>query len=113
MSVFFAPVANLMLTSSVDGTAKVWKVSGNVAENGTRRMLLFCISDSASLPEAVAERDLKAGPIFSSSNNPDVPTVFSFAASVPIIWDVAESNLVNRAFGLPCVDESAPAAAEE
>ncbi|CEM39400.1 unnamed protein product [Vitrella brassicaformis CCMP3155] len=81
-----AAIADMLVTCSVDGAAKVW----NRAD-----------PQSDGSPSLVFEKDLKAGKLFCCSANSDVPSVVSFGGSVPVVWDVSTEQAIREAFHIP------------
>lgn len=78
-SVQDSPVRDLMVTSSLDGSAKIWKMTGNV-------------------PSLVYSKDLQAGPLFSCNGSVDVPALFCFGGRCPVVWDLTSEDLLSSAF---------------
>jgi len=79
-------VENMIMTTSLDGTAKVWDITGGS-------------------PNMVFQRNLKAGPIFCVQSSPDEPHMFSFGASCVVLWDVCDTPDVVKRFNLAVTDE--------
>jgi periodic tryptophan protein 1 len=74
-----APVPDLLVTSSLDGHAKVWSIAGDE-------------------PKMVTSKDLKAGPLFACQSNPEAPALFSFGGNVPVVWDLTSEDLLSGVF---------------
>jgi len=65
------PTPNLLITSSLDGYAKIWNVAGGK-------------------PSMVLSKELKAGPLFACQSNPEAPALVSFGGNLPVVWDLAD-----------------------
>mmetsp|Transcript_137178 Transcript_137178/g.438672 ORF Transcript_137178/g.438672 Transcript_137178/m.438672 type:complete len:456 (-) Transcript_137178:120-1487(-) len=87
-SVQDCPTKNLLVTSGLDGCAKVWNIA-----NGK--------------PSLCMSKDLKAGPIFTCHSCPDAPALMCFGGKCPVMWDLSSEQLLVDAFGLPAVAASA------
>merc|ERR1712083_1208999 len=74
-----APVPELLVTSSLDGHAKVWSTAGD-------------------RPKMVTSKDLKAGPLFACQSNPEATALFSFGGNVPVVWDLTSEDLLSGVF---------------
>lgn len=74
-------VPGMMVTSAVDGYAKVWDIS-----NGE--------------PKLTYERDLQVGPLFSCNFSEDAPPVCSFAGNQVVVWDMRDTDIVKSTFNL-------------
>eukprot|EP00747_Dinoflagellata_sp_TGD_P194270 gnl/TRDRNA2_/TRDRNA2_61511_c1_seq1.p1 gnl/TRDRNA2_/TRDRNA2_61511_c1~~gnl/TRDRNA2_/TRDRNA2_61511_c1_seq1.p1 ORF type:complete len:431 (-),score=96.58 gnl/TRDRNA2_/TRDRNA2_61511_c1_seq1:177-1415(-) len=86
-SVQDSPTKNLLITTSLDGHAKIWDIS-------------------SSRPKMVFSKNLQAGPLFASSSCPEAPGVVSFGGNQPVVWDLTSEELLTGAF-----DFGPPAAA--
>jgi periodic tryptophan protein 1 len=73
------PVPNLLVTSSLDGHAKIWNTAG-------------------SKPSMVMAKNLQAGPLFACQSNPEAPALVSFGGNVPVVWDLASEELLTGIF---------------
>jgi len=78
-SVNDTPTKNMLITTSLDGIAKVWSLKD-------------------AIPSMVFSKDLQAGPLFTCSSNPDEPAVVSFGGKCPVIWDLSSEDLLAGAF---------------
>eukprot|EP00971_Amphidinium_carterae_P320058 6362232-Amphidinium_carterae.1 len=63
----------MLLTASLDGVAKIWRVSG-------------------SGPSVVHGKDLQAGPLFACQSSAEEPALVSFGGSCPVMWNVADEE---------------------
>merc|ERR1719359_1563877 len=72
-------VPNLLVTSSLDGHAKIWNVASNK-------------------PTMVMAKNLQAGPLFACQSNPEAPALVSFGGNVPVVWDLASEELLAGVF---------------
>lgn len=74
-------VKNMMLTCSLDGTAKVWDLSSGG-------------------PKLAFSRDLQAGPLFHCSICPESPTLATFGGNQVVVWDMRDTDVLNTCFNL-------------
>lgn len=70
---------NLLITSSLDGHAKIWNMAG-------------------SIPSLVLAKNLQAGPLFACTSNPEAPGLVTFGGNVPVVWDLTSEQLLVDAF---------------
>jgi periodic tryptophan protein 1 len=73
------PVPNLLVTSSLDGHAKIWNIAG-------------------STPSLVMAKNLQAGPLFGCTSNPESPALMSFGGNLPVVWDLTSEDLLTGVF---------------
>jgi len=76
------PVPNCLVTSSLDGHAKIWNIAGGK-------------------PSMVLAKNLQAGPLFACQSNPEAPGLVSFGGNVPVVWDLASEDLLAEVFDFP------------
>lgn len=76
-----APAPNLLVTSGLDGHAKVWNCAG-------------------SGPQMILSKNLQAGPIFTCQSNPDMPGLLCFGGKCPVMWDLSSEQLLLDVFQL-------------
>jgi len=75
-------VPNLLVTSSLDGHAKIWNIAGGK-------------------PTMVMAKNLQAGPLFACSANPEAPALVSFGGNVPVVWDLTSEEMLEGVFDFP------------
>lgn len=93
------PTKDLLVTSGLDGDAKVWTLApkgGAAAEES-----------KATTPSLVFSKSLQAGPLFSANASSEAAAFFCFGGKCPVMWDLSSEQLLVDAFGL----EPAPAPA--
>lgn len=73
------PTKDCVVTTSLDGEAKVWSLKG-------------------SGPALAFSKNLQAGPLFSSMSNPDNPALLVFGGKCPVMWDLQSEEVLNGAF---------------
>jgi len=75
---------DLLVTCSLDGSAKIWKTTGGA-------------------PTMVFSKELQAGPLFACTSTPEAPGLVSFGGKCPVVWDLTSENLLHDAFnfGVP------------
>lgn len=73
------PTKNLLVTTSLDGHAKVW--------------------NTASAPSLAMSKDLKAGPLFACQSSPEAPGLLCFGGKCPVMWDLSSEQTLVDAFG--------------
>jgi len=81
----FSPyIPNMMATSSLDGSVKVWDITAN----------------GGSKPEEVGSRQMKQGELFSMSFCNDIPWVLACGGSTGeiAVWDTSESKEIEDRF---------------
>jgi periodic tryptophan protein 1 len=78
-SVQDVPVPNLLVTSSLDGHAKIWNIDGGK-------------------PSLAMAKNLQAGPLFACQSNPEAPALVTFGGNVPVVWDLASEDLLGSLF---------------
>jgi len=76
------PTPEMLLTASLDGVAKIWRVSG-------------------SGPSVVHGKDLQAGPLFACQSSAEEPALVSFGGSCPVMWNVADEECLEGIFNFP------------
>eukprot|EP00927_Polykrikos_kofoidii_P024533 TRINITY_DN22295_c0_g1_i1.p1 TRINITY_DN22295_c0_g1~~TRINITY_DN22295_c0_g1_i1.p1 ORF type:complete len:462 (-),score=98.22 TRINITY_DN22295_c0_g1_i1:110-1495(-) len=76
-----APAPGLLVTTGLEGEAKVWKMGG-------------------MQPTMVFAKDLHAGPIFACHAVADTPATMCFGGKCPVIWDLSSEQLLTDAFCL-------------
>ena len=84
-NVIFSPhIANMMCTSSTDGTVRVWDIAAN---GGTK-------------PQEISHRNMKQGELFTLQFCQDIPWVLATAGSQGelAIWDVSENEQIENHF---------------
>eukprot|EP00928_Gymnodinium_smaydae_P090658 TRINITY_DN74423_c0_g1_i1.p1 TRINITY_DN74423_c0_g1~~TRINITY_DN74423_c0_g1_i1.p1 ORF type:complete len:485 (+),score=103.89 TRINITY_DN74423_c0_g1_i1:78-1457(+) len=85
-----APAPNVMVTSGLDGEAKVWTLAGPEPSE------VFC-------------KNLQAGPLFACQAGLDHQALMCFGGRCPVIWDLSSEQVLAEVFNLtPSPD--APAA---
>lgn len=73
------PIPNLLVTSSLDGHAKIWNTAGDT-------------------PSLVMAKNLQAGPLFACQSNPEAPALVTFGGNLPVVWDLASEDLLAGVF---------------
>lgn len=76
-----APAKNLLVTTGLDGVAKVWKT------DGLQPMMVF-------------SKDLKAGPVFTCQSSPEAEALMCFGGKCTVMWDLSSESVLCGAFNL-------------
>jgi periodic tryptophan protein 1 len=71
----------MLVTASLDETARIWKMDG-------------------AAPKLIFERNLAAGPIFSCVPCEDEPRILAFTGKCVVVWDVTDTPLVADGFDI-------------
>lgn len=74
-----APAKDLLVSASLDGTAKVWNIAGD------KPSMVFC-------------KNLQAGPLFSCQSSAHAPALLTFGGNCAVIWDLASEDVLKDAF---------------
>jgi periodic tryptophan protein 1 len=74
-----SPVPNLLITTSLDGHAKIWSIAGDK-------------------PTLTMAKNLQAGPLFTCHSNSEAPALVSFGGNLPVVWDLTTEELLSGAF---------------
>eukprot|EP00811_Abedinium_folium_P027133 NODE_4076_length_1939_cov_8.951435.p1 GENE.NODE_4076_length_1939_cov_8.951435~~NODE_4076_length_1939_cov_8.951435.p1 ORF type:complete len:439 (-),score=140.27 NODE_4076_length_1939_cov_8.951435:457-1773(-) len=78
-SVVDTATPDMLITSSLDGTAKVWSVSSGG-------------------PALIHTKALNAGQLFTSQGCPDAPALAIFGGRCPVIWDLTSETTISSSF---------------
>jgi len=73
------PAPSCVVTTGLEGSAKVWEVA-------------------AAAPRMVMEKNLHAGPIFACQSCPEAPGMLCFGGRCPVLWDLTSEQLLMDAF---------------
>jgi len=76
-----SPARNMLITSSLDGHAKIWNMAGGE-------------------PKLVLAKNLQAGPLFACTSSAEAPGLVSFGGNVPVVWDLTSEQLLVDVFDL-------------
>lgn len=76
-----APTKNLLVTCSLDETAKVWNLASGA-------------------PSLALSKNLQAGPLFACESCAEEPGLLCFGGKCPVVWDLASEELLLEVFPL-------------
>ncbi|KFH07420.1 WD domain, G-beta repeat-containing protein [Toxoplasma gondii MAS] len=95
-------IKDLMVTSGIDGVAKLWHVTGAASGVAEAEVSATCGSaaNKPGAPSLVFERDLKGGPLYCCQSNEDLPNVLGFGGNCVVLWDITDTDVVKSAFHL-------------
>lgn len=88
-----APAKDLLITTGLDGVAKVWKTG------------------AGSEPKLAFAKNLAAGPLFTCQTSVDSPALACFGGKCPVMWDLSSESVLVDAFPDLAAEATRPAAA--